>query len=248
MQGTTHLNQIHKTMQDQHMTKTRGIAKPALLSAFTLLAALMLLQGCAAPILSKKMEATYSTSLTRVDRTQKTEKQFGQNIILNNTNGGYSYSDDLIQANFNLSSSRVNFLLQNKTSNSVKILWDKAVFVDVSQESSGIAHKGTEFDTPHNQAPSIIPPQGNLSDFALPTSNILRSDEEELELDLVRPSSRTLPVVSSNNQDAIQAFKLATKAHQGKEFGLLLPLEAEGTVHEYTFWFKIDDVTVEGPS
>ena len=45
----------------------------------------------------------------------------------------------------------------------------------------------------------------------------------------------------STDASSANKFRERVKSNKGQRYGLLLPIEIEGVVNEYTFWFEVKD-------
>ena len=214
----------------------------------------LLAAGCATTGLgSRTMVAKYSSALVQIDRPEATKERYGSVVTIKpEPDNKYVYEDGLFPGIFYVTDSRINFTLTNKTDHSIKIVWDEAAFIDLDGQSGRVAHTGVKYvDRNASQPPSVIPGRTSLTDFVLPTDRVYyregyygryySSPGGWEELPLVLPGSRQIASVDST---AVQTFRSEVEKNKGKRFGLLLPLEIEGVVSEYTFWFQVQDVSV----
>lgn len=212
--------------------------------------------GCTTTDLGPRtMSVRYISALVQIDRPETTKERYGSTVTIKpEPDNKYVYEDGLFSGVFYVTSSRINFTLRNKTDHSIKIVWDEAVFIEVDGQSGRVAHEGVKYtDRSASQPPSVIPGGTSLTDFVLPTNRVYYRQGsysgyysnpggwEELDLVLL-PESRQ--IAANDYLAAVAAFASEAKNNKGKRFGLLLPLEIEGVVNEYTFWFEIQKVLV----
>ena len=118
----------------------------------------------------------YDITLDSVERPSNAEKRYGEPIITKIEEDGigkYLFEDDMIKVTWVVTSSSLNFELYNKTSHSIKIIWDEAAYVDVTGQSQRIMHSGVKFiDRNNPQPPSVIIRKGTLTDIIIPTDNV----------------------------------------------------------------------------
>ena len=214
----------------------------------------LLAAGCATTGLgSRTVAAQYISALVQIDRPEATKERYGSVVMIKpEPDNKYFYEDGLFSGIFHVTNSRINFVLTNKTDHSIKIMWDESAFIGLDGHSCRVAHTGVKYaDRNASQPPSVIPGRTSLTDFVLPTDRVYyregfygkyySSPGGWEELSLVLPSSRRITDVDST---AVQTFRSEVENNKGKRFGLLLPLEIEGVVNEYTFWFQVQDVSV----
>lgn len=67
----------------------------------------------------------------------------------------------------------IHFSLTNKTSHSIKIIWDEVVYVDVNGSSYRAMYSGVKYiDRTNPQLPTIVFRNGSIEDLVLPTDNV----------------------------------------------------------------------------
>lgn len=210
--------------------------------------------GCAATGLSSRtLTAYYESALVQIDRPEATKERYGSVITIKPKTGNkYVYEDGLFSGIFYTTASRINFTLKNKTEHSIKLVWDEAAFIEVDGQAGRVAHEGVKYSERNaSQPPSIVPAGRSLSDFALPTNRIYYRKGHYSryssipggwkELPLVLPASQR---VASGDSAAVEKFTSDVQMNKGKRYGLLVPLEIEGIVNEYTFWFEVQQASV----
>jgi hypothetical protein len=194
----------------------------------------------------KTLSAHYKTTLISVDRSNETKSKYGDLNSISFSGDSAFFEDQLIKGTFYITSSRINFILKNKTEQTIKVLWDAAAFIGVEGQSGKVSHLGTKYiDRSMTQTPSIIPAGALLSDFIIPNDRIYYRQGSYSggweETDLLLPKSIQYFHVDSSR---IIKFKSEAENNRGKKFGLLLPIEADGYSNEYTFWFEVNDMSI----
>lgn len=186
--------------------------KPNRLKAFTLA---LVIVGCFTP--PKHM----GSALVSVDRSATAEAHFGPAEAIQPDESKYRFGDSLVEAVFSVGFDRVEFEIANKSESSIRVAWDEAAFIGVDGTTSPVIHKGIRFMEMHSpKAPSVIPKGQLLRDFAVPTNNVSF-------------------VKSSYGAGSWNVRKLLPDTVPGSKFALMLPLDADGETHEYTFWFRV---------
>ena len=83
-----------------------------------------------------------------------------------------TFGDDKIRAEFTIDRSSINFILENKGSKPIKIIWDESSIV-LNRQAEKVTHTGIKnIDRAASQPPTLIPPNASISDLAIPTGNI----------------------------------------------------------------------------
>ena len=152
-----------------------------------------------------------------------------------------SYSDDKIDIKFELTMVRLGFKLQmkpeavaftlmNKTDKTMKINWDEVVFVNPQGISTGVYHTGVLMEDKNiQQVPSTIVPHTSFKDGILPKNSItyfvdILSGKKQLKY---------LGLFPGKDIDY----------YIGKTFKIYLPLYIGDKKYDYTFVFKIKNIT-----
>jgi len=221
-------------------------------ASFWVLAPLLAV-GCAAGLGQRAVGAVYRSALVQIDRPEATRERYGAVVTIRpEPDNKYVYEDGLFSGVFFVTSSRINFTITNKTDHSIKIVWDEAAFIETDGTSNRVAHQGVKYADRNASQPATVVPRGtSITDFVLPTSRVYyregyygkyySSPGGWRELDLVQPA---LCLVSPGDSTAVRGFRSQAEANIGKRFGLLLPLEIQGVVNEYTFWFQVQGASV----
>ena len=208
---------------------------------------LMLLLLCGCTIFLKGInEIDYSLTLVEVARPKETKERWGETekVGLSEENK-YHYEDQLVDSYFLVLQDRIAFDIENKTGHSIMLLWNEAAFIDVDGDASRLMHSGVKYvDRNAYQIPSVIPAGGKISDVALPVDRVFYVARKWKHLGLIEPDFEISPKGLLPMSDSL---KTEAADRLGTRIGLLLPLEIQGTVNEYTFWFEIADFSVLEP-
>ena len=187
--------------------------------------------------------ARYDIGLIEVERPANALERYGEAEIVRSDSAGvvnYMFSDSLISVLWIPGGEQLNFVLQNKSSHSIKIVWDEAAFVHPSGLSSRVMHSGVRYiERNAPQPPSVVARGGSIVDLVVPTDNVYYVEGRY-------GGWRTHGLFQPHR--ASSSAKLATaKENIGKKAQVLLPIEIEGIVNEYTFSFEVQDVEIVGP-
>ena len=132
----------------------------------------------------------------------------------------FSYVDNAIDIIIFGSSTQFSFVLKNVSDNSIKVVWNEAVFVDYDGSTSKIMHLGTKYSQKDGDQPASTVIKGaKIEDVAVPTVNVRYSDLlKDWVTDSMYPSD------------------------PGKEPGqlrLMLPIQLKEVINEYIFVFDV---------
>lgn len=197
----------------------------------------LFLFGCA---MLRLHQLSYSISLVQVERPSEAKERYGEQKIFKTEEEGYNYAfeDDMIKILWLPTSSKMGFLLNNKTDHTIKIMWDEGAYVDENGRSHRIMHSGIKYsEREQAQPPSVIVRKGSLSDVIIPTDYVVfeysKWEEKPILLD---------------NQMGGDFKKLLenSKKYIGKTIQVLLPIQIEDTTNDYIFTFKVNDVKYIG--
>ncbi len=185
--------------------------------------------------------------LTSVERPEDASKRYGKtkvvNIVSNNDteNNGYmsNFSDELIKINFVVFSNKLELELENVSSHTIIIPWDKAAIVDSDSQSLRISIGNISFQTKNlPQKPSVIPKKGKLKEMVVATDKL--KYYENLSNPVVIGSFIDLyQDHDSENQAKAYAEKYSSI---DSDFRLLLPIEVKGVLLDYIFTFKTNKI------
>ena len=161
----------------------------------------------------------YKVSLKSVEKPANPKVKYGQTTtITEDSICKYAYVDNFINIILYADNKNLNFLLENNTAYSIKIVWDDAVFVDVNGTTSRVIHNGTRFAQKDESQPSSVIIKGtSLVDFVAPTNRIYYSDGW-WQRDLCNTASKA---------------KIET-------IRLMLPIQIQDVINEYIFAFDVE--------
>ncbi len=124
------------------------------------------------------------------------------------------------------------FTLENKTNDSLRILWHEADYMDVTGDWGEVTHGGVHYgDLGYKnwpQPPSVVGSKQSLSDLVLACKHVSIAGGDLAGTGHVRP---LIP------GEATSYF--------GQAIRVSLPLEVEGAVIEYTFVFVVDGLAAD---
>lgn len=159
--------------------------------------------------------------LSKVEKPTDPSVRYGSTTIVEDEGmTKFGYVDDFIDIVIYGISNSFCFTLKNITENTMKLIWDDAVFVGCSGSSSRVIHKGILFEKMEDSQPaSIIIRGATLVDVAIPTSNVFYNDilNEWLVRSMYPKEATTEPL----------------------QVQLMLPIQIKEIVNEYIFVFDV---------
>lgn len=165
----------------------------------------------------------YEMSLSKVEKPENSEVQYGEISSITDSISKYQYEDNIIDILLYTSSSGISFYLKNKTQHSLKILWDDASFVDIDGTTSKIIHKGIKYiNREESQPPTTIIRGATLDDVAIPTRYIFYYEPLNMWI-----TDMNLPKVPIS----------------GMQVTLMLPIQVKGITNEYFFVFDASNMS-----
>lgn len=202
----------------------------------------------------------YDVPLVNVERPIDVKNKYGgfDSISISDSNR-YVFEDSLIAASLYCSLDGINFLIFNKSENTIKLIWDEAGLIEVDNSLTRVMHNGIKYSERSNSMPaSIIPKRGKLEDIAIPVNRIYYREGIYNQYSSIPggwenrgifPFDTTITKAdfTAVTDDDAKPFLDANKIFIGSKIGLLLPLEIEGVKNEYTFWFEVKDVNIYHP-
>ena len=201
--------------------------------------AVLLSVGCAPRIY-------YHIGLLQVEKPLEAKERYGASEIIKfetEEANKYSFEDELVKVVWFPPGDVLPFTLTNKTTHSIKLIWDEASYVDEYGVNHRVVHAGTRYvDRSKAQPPSVIARGATLTDLVYPSDYTYWEAKGRGLWGAGKPIGwveKPLFPTSIYNAEEL------AEAHRGKTFQVLFPLEVEGVVNEYIFLFKIQDVEIK---
>ena len=143
------------------------------------------------------------------------------------------YEDSIIKIDWDYASTQIGFELTNKSEQTIKIIWDDAAYISLSNESSRIFHNGIKFvDRENPQPPTSIYKKTTLSDLIAPTSYTTYVSGQYGGWN----SRPLIPVSASAWSTKIEYIESLL----GRTMRIILPIKIEDKVIEYAFSFRTE--------
>lgn len=121
----------------------------------------------------------------------------------------------------------IEISLENKTKDTIRVIWDDSTFVNVDGTSSKLVTGNMRYIDLNDPVPaSRIPGNAKNSSTVIPRNNIYWSDGVQRD-----------PIILVRSSEAAEKY-------DGKTISILIPIEKEGEVKEYRFDFEISVVYI----
>lgn len=93
------------------------------------------------------------------------------------------YSDDRIKVLWLKIADRIEFILENKTDNSISINWDKSSFIGIDKRAEKFMHSGVSYVNKESASlDKMIPSNAKIEDFIIPNSNVYLDENSQLTI------------------------------------------------------------------
>jgi len=181
--------------------------------------------------LEDKGFAFYNSRLQEVERQKNTGKKYGSHEITkqkNRSSLNYVYEDEVINVKF-LVTKGIKVNIRNKTKYSLRVNVGEGAFVSSTGEADRLLTGSMSFsDRNKSPRPIVIPQRASAKETIIPKSKVSMG-RYDVEVEPV-----VSPVVVDPSSESI-----LVELNVGNTFRLILPIEIEGTVNEYTFKFEV---------
>ena len=157
-----------------------------------------------------------------------------ETVIDNNVSSDspMSYKDELLSVLWKIDRNKINFIVKNNGSSSIKIPWDDMAFVGLKNDSHRIIHKGVKYNEKEKeQPPSIVARNTELNDIIIPVDNIYFKESWN--------KWSAHPFV---DDFLFSPEDESTKHPNGKKIQVLLPVIINEKKYEYQFVFEINEM------
>lgn len=163
----------------------------------------------------------YVATLSKVEKPENSAIRYGETKIIEDEGvSKFSYIDGCIDILIFASSTQFNFIMKNVSENSIKVIWNEAVFVDSDGSTSKIMHVGTKYSQRESDQPATtIIKDAKIDDIACPTKNVRYSD--------ILKEWVTDPLFPTKPNLAISPVRL------------MLPIQVKDVINEYIFIFEV---------
>lgn len=202
------------------------------LNYFLLLVALVIFAGCATG-----RTVTYNATINSVERPEDAKDRYGEYTVTE-TDTSYIYEDELIRAGFVTGGGSVFTTIENKTDHSIQIRLEQGAFVRPSGNSDRILLGEMSYMNRNQEVQPITVPSGASSTATLiPQSSVSMGQYGPSVSAMFTPTSVGGVGRNKTTVDGV-------RENIGKTFSLLLPIQIQDTVNEYTFNFEVTGAKV----
>lgn len=196
-----------------------------------------LMVGCASP-----RSVLYDSEISSVERPTDTEERYGEyEVTTRDTTEGteYIYEDQLIRAAWLQSGPSLMVTMENKTEHSLQVRLEQGAFITPSGSSERILTGDMSYaDRNQEVRPITIPSGASASTTLFPEGNVGFNSTVGLTFESFFEPTQVHATQSVEPSDV--------EEHIGDTFSILVPIEIQGTVNEYTFNFEVTGARVEG--
>jgi len=172
------------------------------------------------------LSGKYISLLNKVEKPANHEIRYGETktIMSDNEISKFSYKDNVIDIIIFADGSHFNFVLQNISESTIKIIWDEAVFVDFEGNSEKVMHKGTKFSERNDSQPATtIIRNAKWDDSVIPTNLVYYREATENK---------------ESGWDIISIYP-EEKGLEPGQIKLMLPIQIKDVINEYVFIFDV---------
>lgn len=164
----------------------------------------------------------FLATLKKVEKPSNASVRYGETTTLTDKDiTKFGYIDNFIDILIFASTSQLNFVLKNVSNNTIKVVWNEAVFVDVDGSTSKIMHSGIKYSQREEDQPvSTIIKGAKLDDIAVPTANVYYDDVLK-------------------EWTTYSLYHNAAKNTTGQTIRLMLPIQVMDVINEYIFEFDL---------
>jgi hypothetical protein len=143
--------------------------------------------------------------------------------------------DGLMRITWVVEEARLPFVLENKTDQPIRIIWNDAIFMDLNGAPHKVMHRDVRYaQRGEPQTPTTVNPGEAREDFILAINlPYQESDASWREDPFLKPYRR---MTRAELEPAL--------LNVGRSFVAILPIEFSGEVHEYVFTFRVRDVDI----
>ena len=178
-------------------------------------ALIVLVTGCAT-MLAPRLEVPLE--LGGVQRPADVAERWGSYTLAPADTSGYTYEDGLLALAVVPLRGSFSVLLENRTEHSIRLLWAESSYVGPDGLSSGVVPGETRWiDMGNVPSPQVIPAQASAAFTAIP---------------------RATANVSATTITPFYPSRTTCEEAEESTIRLILPLEIEGNLNEYTLVFE----------
>lgn len=178
---------------------------------------------------------TYALGLKEVERPATFGDRFGRTVVIPvNEDGQFEryYEDEFITVFWYPNRSSFDCTIVNNTDNSIKIIWDEAVYINEADASIKVAHGDVYYpDIYKSSPPTIIPKNTRKDEVIYPIYNIKKGYGSKPHFPYQDDNRKMLEIIGSS--------------YIGKLVHIILPIEVKEEINDYTFTFRVNDFKID---
>ena len=146
---------------------------------------------------------------------------------------GDAYEDQLLKITWKYNGEALTFSLANNRSSSLRVLWDETALVSLDGKSHRIIHNGVRYiDSGKPMSPTVVPAGSSIDEAVMPADGV------DLQTG-PRSYWSVTPLVARNATRGATEDEVRSKLAPGGTARVLLPIEVEAIVTEYTFTVNV---------
>lgn len=164
----------------------------------------------------------FYATLKEVEKPSNPAVRYGTTTSVSDKNiTKFSYIDNYIDILIFAGEKEFYFTIKNISSNTIKVVWNEAVFVDVNGSTSKIMHTGIKYSQRDaDQSSSTIIKGAKLDDLATPINKVYYDDILKM-------------------WDRKSLYEDAEKGKENQILQLMLPIQVKDVINEYVFKFEL---------
>lgn len=175
------------------------------------------------------LSGKYISLLAGVEKPANTEIRYGETVTIPSDDGisKFTYKDNVIDIMIFADQSNFNFVLQNISESSIKIVWDEAVFVNFDGSTEKVMHKGVKFSERNGLQPATtIIKNAKWEDSITPTHLVYYREATEY---------------TEGGWATYSMYPIEKGLNPG-QIKLMLPIQIKNVINEYVFIFDVQYV------
>jgi len=148
----------------------------------------------------------------------------------------YVYEDSLVAAGILVSNKAFLANIENKSEHTIQVQLPDAIYVSPDGSTKRLVTGEMSYNERNDAPPALRIPRNASSSTMLIPADRLEMGEYGLNVEQLFPPNQVA------GQDDVEAVK----ENVGKTFRLVLPIDVEGTMNEYTFHFEVLGARISG--
>lgn len=198
-----------------------------------------------------RVKTSYEYSLENVDNPEKREFIKTKSFIVDSEDEKetpFLFEDDFIKIKWTPTIREFNFNLQNKTNNTIKVLWDSGSFITPDGANYRIINKSKKLsDEEGATIPTPIMKKAFIEDMIYPVGFVSYRRSMSIQgyyfpgMWIIPPLLPTF-LNEDSDEEQIKREKELENKFKNKNIKILIPIEINNKIREYIFDFKIENL------